>query len=140
MASVPGLTLLKLSAWADRGLESNKDAADLRRLFTTYADAGNTDRLYDREIDLLETAGFDMELAGAELLGRDVATICESRVLRQIRALVETEPSRERLARHMLQNGVYGMDSDAAPAMEGIVNGFCRGLGIDGKFGRGGQI
>ena len=29
VASVPGLTLLKLVAWADRRLESNKDAADL---------------------------------------------------------------------------------------------------------------
>ena len=48
VASVAGLTLLKLAAWVDRGRESNKDAADLYRLLTTYADAGNTDRLYDR--------------------------------------------------------------------------------------------
>ena len=32
VASVAGLTLLKLTAWVDRGLESNKDAADLYRL------------------------------------------------------------------------------------------------------------
>jgi predicted nucleotidyltransferase len=44
-------------------------------------------RLYDHEMDLLETAGFDMELAGAELLGRDVATICQTKVLHQIRSL-----------------------------------------------------
>ena len=29
VASVPGLTLLKLAAWVDRGLENNKDATDL---------------------------------------------------------------------------------------------------------------
>ena len=40
VASAAGLTLLKLAAWADRGRESNKDAADLYRLLTTYADAG----------------------------------------------------------------------------------------------------
>ena len=39
VASAPGLTLLKLAAWADRGRESNKDAADLYRLLTTYAEA-----------------------------------------------------------------------------------------------------
>lgn len=76
VASLPGLTLLKLIAWADRGRESNKDPADLYRLLTTYADAGNTDRLYDHELDLLEGVAFNMELAGAELLGRDVARVC----------------------------------------------------------------
>jgi predicted nucleotidyltransferase len=45
VASVAGLTLLKLAAWMDRGRECNKDAADLYRLLTSYADAGNTDRL-----------------------------------------------------------------------------------------------
>jgi predicted nucleotidyltransferase len=39
VASVAGLTLLKLAAWVDRGRESNKDAADLYRLLTCYADA-----------------------------------------------------------------------------------------------------
>lgn len=73
VASVAGLTLLKLAAWVDRGRESNKDAADLYRLLTSYADAGNTDRLYEQELDLLEAVDFDMQLAGAELLGRDVA-------------------------------------------------------------------
>jgi predicted nucleotidyltransferase len=47
VASVPGLTLLKLIAWADRGRESYKDGADLYMLLTAYADAGNTDRLYE---------------------------------------------------------------------------------------------
>lgn len=31
VASLPGLTLLKLVAWSDRGRETNKDAADLYR-------------------------------------------------------------------------------------------------------------
>jgi predicted nucleotidyltransferase len=64
VASVAGLTLLKLAAWMDRGRESNKDAADLYRLLTTYADAGNTDRLYETELDLLEGAEFDIATGG----------------------------------------------------------------------------
>jgi predicted nucleotidyltransferase len=43
VASVPGLTLLKLIAWVDRRVENNKDAADLYRLLATYSDAGNFD-------------------------------------------------------------------------------------------------
>jgi predicted nucleotidyltransferase len=85
IASIPGLTLLKLMAWLGRGRENNKDAADLYQLFTTYADAGNTDRLYDHKMDLLETVGFDIELAGAELLGRDVADISQLERWRRFR-------------------------------------------------------
>jgi predicted nucleotidyltransferase len=66
VASAAGLTLLKLAAWVDRGRESNKDAADLYRLLTSYADAGNTDRVYKQELDLLESVDFDMQLAGAD--------------------------------------------------------------------------
>jgi predicted nucleotidyltransferase len=124
VASTPGLTLLKLTAWADRGRETNKDAADVYRLLTTYVDAGNTDRLYDQELDLLEAAGFDMELAGAELLGRDVAGIASPPLLDQLRCLVTSEPTRERLMHQMDQNP-YG---EAAAVVERIFNGFCRGL------------
>jgi predicted nucleotidyltransferase len=124
VASAPGLTLLKLTAWADRGQETNKDAADIYRLLTTYADAGNSDRLYDREMDLLEELGFDMELAGAELLGRDVAGIASSPVMDQIRSLVTSETKRERLAYQMAQT-TY---AEAAVSVERIFSGFCRGL------------
>jgi predicted nucleotidyltransferase len=123
VASIPGLTLLKLMAWSDRGLENNKDAADLYRLFITYADAGNTDRLYDHEMDLLETVGFDMELAGAELLGRDVASVSSPGALVQIRSLIRSERELERLTNQMIQSSAH-----ADAALERTVNAFCRGI------------
>ena len=43
VASIPGLMLLKLVAWSDWRLETDKDAADIYRLLTAYADAGNTE-------------------------------------------------------------------------------------------------
>jgi predicted nucleotidyltransferase len=46
-ASLSGLAILKLFAWLDR--RDPRDAADLQRLMETYADAGNTDRLYEYE-------------------------------------------------------------------------------------------
>jgi predicted nucleotidyltransferase len=125
VASVPGLTLLKLIAWADRGRESNKDAADLYTLLTTYADAGNTDRLYDHEMDLLAAVAYDMELAGAELLGRDVARICSSPALAQVRTLLQSEAEIERLANQMVQTSTY---TEAAAVVERTVNSLCRGL------------
>ena len=81
--------------------------ADLYRLLSTYADAGNTDRLYDSEMALLEAAGFSMEMAGAELLGCDVARICSPTVLVHILALLRSEPDLERLVSQMVQTSTY---------------------------------
>jgi predicted nucleotidyltransferase len=125
VASLPGLTLLKLVAWSDRSRETNKDAADLYRVLSSYADAGNTDRLYDRETDLLEAVGFNMELAGAELLGRDVAGVCSPEALDQIRSLLKSERELERLTNQMIQSSAY---AEAAPAVERTVSAFCRGI------------
>jgi len=50
VASIPGLTVLKLIAWERRRNENNKDAADLRHLLLYYGDAGNLDRLYEQEM------------------------------------------------------------------------------------------
>ena len=125
VASVAGLTLLKLAAWVDRGLESNKDAADLYRLLTSYADAGNTDRLYEQELDLLEAVDFDMRLAGAELLGRDVVTICDTQILNQVRSVLALERNRERLVIDMVRTSTY---AEATPFVERALSGFCRGL------------
>lgn len=36
VASIPGLAVLKLVAWSDRGKTTNKDAADLYRLIDSY--------------------------------------------------------------------------------------------------------
>jgi predicted nucleotidyltransferase len=128
VASLPGLTLLKVVAWVDRGRETNKDAADLYRLLTTYADAGNTDRLYDHEMDLLERVGFDMELAGAELLGGDVAKVCQPDALRRIRSIFRSGTDLERLISQMIRSASY---VEEAPAVEQTVNAFCRGLLTD---------
>jgi predicted nucleotidyltransferase len=125
VASPPGLALLKLVAWSDRSRETNKDAADLYQLLTTYADAGNTDRLYDHEMQLLEAVGFDMELAGAELLGRDVAGVCSPPVLVHIRSLLTSAPDIERLVRQMVQTSTY---AEGTPTVERAVDSFCRGL------------
>jgi predicted nucleotidyltransferase len=124
VASIPGLTVLKLAAWADRGRENNKDAADLYRLLTAYADAGNIDRIYDHELDLLEAAEYNMELAGAELLGRDVANIGSSHTMDQVRSLLASEENCERLVRQMAQT-TY---AEAAPTVGRIASYFFLGL------------
>jgi predicted nucleotidyltransferase len=125
VASIPGLMLLKLVAWSDRGRETDKDAADIYRLLTAYADAGNTDRLYEQEMDLLEAVGFDTQVAGAGLLGRDVAHLCSPRALAPIRSVVQSEQTFERLANHMVQTSTI---AEAAPFVARLLTSFRQGL------------
>jgi predicted nucleotidyltransferase len=76
VASLPALAMLKILAWRDRHTAHARDANDLRFLMTTYAEAGNNNRLYDGDAqDLLEAHGFDPDLAGAALLARDMAAL-----------------------------------------------------------------
>jgi predicted nucleotidyltransferase len=125
VASIPGLMILKLVAWSDRGRETDKDGADIYRLLTSYADAGNTDRLYDQEMELLETAGFDLQLAGAELLGRDVAHLCAPSALAVIRSVIESEDTFERLVNHMVRTSAV---AEASPFVQRMLTCFRHGL------------
>src|SRR4029077_5823994 len=72
VVSIPVLLVLKLFAWMDRKYE-RRDAADIHTLLKEYGDAGNEDRLYGEELNVLENEGYDFELAGARLIGSDAA-------------------------------------------------------------------
>jgi len=117
--------ILKLVAWSDRRHETDKDAADIYRLLTAYADAGNTDRLYEHEIDLLEAVGFDMQLAGAQLLGRDVARHCAPAAMTLIRSALGSEPTFERLVSDMVRTSTVAEDM---PFVEQVLASFNLGL------------
>jgi predicted nucleotidyltransferase len=76
VASLPALALLKVWAWRDRRYTApGKDAHDLWMVLRHYAEAGNEDRIYSSEADVLTTYGFDVEEAGAWLLGRDARDV-----------------------------------------------------------------
>lgn len=97
IASLAAIAVLKVFAWRDRQT-SDKDALDLYRLLSSYADAGNLDRLYVEETSLLEEAGFDIELAGAALLGADACRLSTPDTLERMRALLDEPGFLERLA------------------------------------------
>jgi len=102
-ASPLGLAVMKLIAWADRNTAGNKDAIDLATVLRTYLDAGNRERLYSDHPDLL-TDDFDYVLAGAELLGRDIASSVSSPTKRLIIEILRQETdvdSQSRLAEDM---------------------------------------
>jgi predicted nucleotidyltransferase len=84
VVSLAALAILKLFAWQDRKT-TDKDALDLYRVISTYADAGNTDRLYDSKDSPLEQLGYDLELAGAALAGDDGRRLSSQATLTRLR-------------------------------------------------------
>lgn len=74
MASLPGLALLKFVAYNDRPNERQRDVQDIWFMGWNYMNAGNGDRLYSTDSDLLDE-NFDYRIVGARLLGRDIASL-----------------------------------------------------------------
>lgn len=77
VASPAGSTLLKLVAWSEReGSFRRKDAIDLAYLMSQYEIVPDvSDRLYGDAADALERYKYDPKIAGAWLLGQDVAQL-----------------------------------------------------------------
>ncbi len=90
--SLSGMAVLKLIAWNERRDESpEKDIADLALLLRNYGQAGNDERLYGDHSNWLEAEGFDLERAGARLLGHDMAEMMNDRTQRAILDILERE-------------------------------------------------
>ncbi|MFQ5867393.1 MAG: hypothetical protein ACE5IT_05300 [bacterium] len=91
LPSLPGLAILKLLSWKDKYAEREKDAEDLLFIMNNYEHAGNFERLYDNELQLLEGEKFDNKIASIRLLGRDMARICSEDTLNSIRQILSEE-------------------------------------------------
>lgn len=89
VVSLPGLAILKVFGWASRGAGDPRDAIDLVTLLRQYGEAGNEDRLYGAEIEILEAQHYDLDLAGPRLLGRDAARITGLATRNQVLALLD---------------------------------------------------
>jgi predicted nucleotidyltransferase len=72
-------------------------------LLRQYGVAGNEDRLYGAEIGVLEASSYDLDLAGARLLGRDAARISAPDTRTRLLALFD-ENRTELLARAMARD------------------------------------
>lgn len=109
VVSLPGLALLKLLAWSERGEENSKDALDLATLLGNYEFAGNRDRIYENP-GILEVVDYDLALAAARLLGADMNAIASPGTRVQIRALFDDAIKMDRLALHMTRGLVGNED------------------------------
>jgi predicted nucleotidyltransferase len=91
VASLPGLSILKLISWQDAYPLRRRDAEDFFQILYSYMDAGNLDRLPTDAKDLVGDAPPPLEILGAELLGRDMREISGGTTAAIIGRLLEVE-------------------------------------------------
>lgn len=115
-ASLECLALLKIIAWNDKPSERGKDALDLFWILKNYIDAGNLDRLYEEEADLVREFEGDNEKAGARLIGRDMAAISDRETINIIVGILSRETGEEG---YKLATAMQG--ADAISKFEDIV-------------------
>lgn len=101
VVSLPVLLVLKLFAWTDRKHEK-RDAPDIHTLLRQYGDAGNEDRLYGEEINVLEAEGYDFELAGARLIARDASRMVSADTQKRVQEILDSDALMEKLTNQMI--------------------------------------
>jgi len=109
VVSLPGLAILKLVAWSDRGKDNPKDAHDLIHLMDNYTAAGNIDRVYDEE-GAIDAADYDPDLAGVFLLGKDIRRVASTATLDVLERIIERDF--DRLAHEMTRTMRYQEDAE----------------------------
>jgi len=114
LASLPGLSAMKMLSWKEKYPERKKDATDLFLIIRHYSDAGNFERIPDEMPELLNSDDFDYVRAGARLLGRDMAKILNPATKKEILDILEKETGeqdRYRLIEDMIRSDM-GKTSD----------------------------
>ncbi|HWR58103.1 MAG TPA: hypothetical protein VN328_04370 [Thermodesulfovibrionales bacterium] len=91
LPTLPGLALMKIVSWKEKYPKRKKDAEDLLLIMHKYEEAGNFDRLYDKEQNLIQEENFDTRYASIRLLGRDMAKIADPDTLSTIRTILYAE-------------------------------------------------
>jgi predicted nucleotidyltransferase len=125
--SIPGMALMKIVSWKDSYPLRPKDAEDLLFLIDNYAAAGNEDRLFDEETELLSAEGFDLVLAGIRLLGRDMAAMANRNTAEMIQAILEEEgfeQERNRMVQHMATGSRNYQWEETQAKLEKLIQGF----------------
>jgi predicted nucleotidyltransferase len=126
VASLAGQALLKLAAWLDRGAATPRDAVDLSIILRRYGDSGNVDRLYEENPELLEAADFDVERAGAVLLGQDARAIASAKSYGRLSSAF-TPDMREKLLIHV-SRGTQIAEDDRVARAKALIDAFFSGF------------
>jgi len=114
LATAHSLAVLKIISWNERYPERLRDASDLLLIIESYLEAGNQERLFEEEEDLVDN-NFNFTIAGARLLGRDIAKSFNEITLIFVLDILEKETGEKlkyRLVEDMLKTKIMKEDSD----------------------------
>lgn len=135
--TIAGMALMKIICWHDRYPERPKDAEDLLFLMDHYAEAGNEDRLYEKETEILRAEGFDPVMAGIRLLGRDIAAMVGNATGEALSSILKSEigeQRRYRLPEDMIKAGrLYDAFNKTLEKVKKFAEGF-RERFLEGDF------
>jgi len=81
------------------------DAPDILTILQEYVEAGNEERLFERDLALFEAAGFDLIRAGALMLGKDSRFIANQQTRAKLEELLNDNALMEQLLNQMVQTG-----------------------------------
>jgi len=109
IVTLAGLAVMKIISWKDGYPERDRDASDLALIIRSYTDAGNVERIFDMESDLLESEDFDYVSVGARLLGRDIAVILTFDTKKVVLEILNKETGKQdryRLVEDMIRSDI----------------------------------
>jgi len=109
LVTLSGLSIMKVFSWKEKYPERKKDATDLFLIIRHYSDAGNFERIPEEMPDLLNSDDFDYVMAGARLLGRDIAKLLNPTTKKGILDILEKETGdqdRYRLIEDMMRSDI----------------------------------
>lgn len=107
IASLEGLTILKIIAWQDR--KSQRDAQDLKTLLTSYFNLyiKEIEKIYDEYSDLIIKVKGDTEKTGIRILGERISLVLQYApdVKAKLINIIEDELKKDgdNLAQHMVE-------------------------------------
>lgn len=100
IASLHGLFLLKLNAWLDRNVSTNKDAEDMWYIIDNYYFANENRNVHP---EVYDWDNFDLAEAGAYWMARDIAELLSSEQLKFYADVLNDEINKEEDSRLVLQ-------------------------------------
>jgi len=92
VVTIPGLVLMKVVAYMDRPEERARDVVDMLYCFERYEATGESSRRFDCTGTQVDGEEITFELAGAFLIGMDVAVLAKPNSLEVVRKFIAGIP------------------------------------------------
>lgn len=131
IASLHGLFLLKLNAWLDRNIGTNKDAEDMWYIVDNYYFANEGRGVHP---EVYELDGFDLTVGGAYWMAHDIANLLSKEQIAYYADVLRNEIEREedsRLVVQILETNRSVTSSDVLKVLQTISDVFSKRLTDD---------